>query len=187
LSRQELARLFECAKEGKPRVVLMTAYGLGLRVSELCRLRVADVDGHADRMCVRVVQGKGAKDRYVPLPPDVRKILRDWWRRGHPSEWLFVAQSDPTRPLQEDSALRWYHAARSAAGITKSGGIHSLRHCYATHLLEAGVDIHSVCHWLGHRHIATTMRYLHVARPDAPDGIRRAPLELLRALYPAAQ
>jgi site-specific recombinase XerD len=182
LSREELARLFACAAEGKPRTALMTAYGLGLRVGELCRLRVADVDGHADRMCVRVVQGKGAKDRYVPLPEDVRELLRSWWRCAHPREWLFAAQTDPGRPLYEDSASRWYHAARSRAGITKHGGIHSLRHCYATHLLEAGVDLHSLSHWLGHRHVATTMRYLHLARPDAPDGIRRAPMELLRSL-----
>ena len=183
LSREELARLFECSAAGKPRTVLMTAYGLGLRVSELCRLRVADVDGHADRMCVRVVQGKGAKDRYVPLPGDVRDLLRAWWNAVHPREWLFAAQSDPGRPLFEDSASRWYHAARSGAGITKRGGIHTLRHCYATHMLEAGVDLHSLSHWLGHRHVGTTMRYLHLARPDAPDGIRRTPLELLRCLH----
>jgi site-specific recombinase XerD len=183
LSREELARLFAAAAEGKPRTVLMTAYGLGLRVGELCRLRVADIDGPADRMCVRIVQGKGAKDRYVPLPEDVRELLRAWWRLAHPRDWLFPAQSDSSRPLLEDSASRWYHAARSRAGIIKQGGIHSLRHCYATHLLEAGVDLHSLSHWLGHRHVATTMRYLHLARPDAPDGIRRAPMELLRGLH----
>lgn len=182
LSREELARLFACAGEGKPRTVLMTAYGLGLRVSELCHLRVADIDGHADRMCVRVVQGKGGKDRYVPLPNDVRELLRAWWRCAHPQEWLFAGQTDPSKPLCEDSASRWYHAARSQAGITKRGGIHTLRHCYATHLLEAGVDLHSLSRWLGHRHVGTTMRYLHMARPDAPDGIRRAPMELLRAV-----
>lgn len=186
LSREELARLFACAGEGKPRIVLMTAYGLGLRVSELCHLRVKDVDGHADRMCVRVVQGKGAKDRYVPMPQDVRDLLRAWWRSARPREWLFAAQSDPGSPLYEDSASRWYHAARSGAGIVKQGGIHTLRHCYATHLLEAGVDLHSLSHWLGHRHVGTTMRYLHLARPDAPDGIRRAPLELLRAVQERA-
>lgn len=185
LSREELARLFACAGEGKPRTVLMTAYGLGLRVGELCRLRVADIDGHVDRMCVRVVQGKGAKDRYVPLPQDVCELLRGWWRCARPREWLFAAQTDPARPLYEDSASRWYHAARSRAGIAKQGGIHTLRHCYATHLLEAGVDLHSLSHWLGHRHVTTTMRYLHVARPDAPDGIRRAPMELLRGLQAA--
>lgn len=182
LSREELQRLFACAAEGKPRTVLMTAYGLGLRVSELCRLRVADIDGHADRMCVHVVQGKGAKDRYVPLPPDVHQVLREWWQRTHPREWLFAAQTNAALPLCEDSASRWYHAARAQAGIVKRGGIHSLRHCYATHLLEAGVDLHSLSQWLGHRHVATTMRYLHLARPDAPDGIRRAPLELLRSV-----
>jgi site-specific recombinase XerD len=182
LSRKELARLFECAGEGKPRAVLMTAYGLGLRVGELCRLRVCDVDGHADRMCVRIVQGKGAKDRYVPLPPDVLQLLRGWWRCARPVEWMFCAQSEPAKPLCEDSASRWYHAARTRAGIHKRGGIHTLRHCYATHLLEAGVDLHSLSQWLGHRHVSTTMRYLHLARPDAPDGIRLAPLELLRGV-----
>lgn len=182
LSRAELAQLFACAGGDKPRTVLMTAYGLGLRLGELCRLRVQDIDSHADRMCVRIEQGKGAKDRYVPLPPDVHRLLRDWWKHAHPTDWLFCAQSEPSRPLNEDSASRWYHAARSRAGIGKRGGIHSLRHCYATHLLEAGVDLHSLSQWLGHRHIGTTMRYLHLARPDAPDGMRRAPLELLRAL-----
>jgi integrase/recombinase XerD len=182
LSREELARLFSCAGEGKPRIVLMTAYGLGLRVSELCRLRVRDVDGHADRMCVRIVQGKGAKDRYVPLPADVQLLLRGWWKRTHPHEWLFCAQSEPGQPLVEDSASRWYHAARTRAGILKRGGIHTLRHCYATHLLEAGVDLYSLSQWLGHRHVSTTQRYLHLARPDAPDGIRAAPLELLRCV-----
>lgn len=184
LSREELAQLFVCAGDGKPRTVLMTAYGLGLRLGELCRLRVEDVDGHADRMCVRIEQGKGHKDRYVPLPADVHQLLRSWWKRAHPRGWLFCAQTEPSRPLNEDSASRWYHAARSAAGITKRGGIHSLRHCYATHLLEGGVDLHSLSQWLGHRHIGTTMRYLHLARPDAPEGMRRAPLELLHAVRP---
>jgi site-specific recombinase XerD len=182
LSREELARLFACAPQGKPRTVLMAGYGLGLRLGELCRLRVADIDGHADRMCVRIVQGKGGKDRYVPLPQDVRELLRQWWRQARPHKWLFASQTDPRRPLCDESAQRWYHAARSRAGITKQGGIHTLRHCYATHLLEAGVDLHSLSQWLGHRHVATTMRYLHLARPDAPDGIRRAPMELLHQL-----
>lgn len=182
LSREELARLFDCARAGKPRTVLMTAYGLGLRVGELCRLRVADIDGHADRMCVRVVQGKGAKDRYVPLAPDLLQVLRAWWKLARPRHWLFSAQTDPMLPLNVNSASRWYHAARTAAGISKQGGIHALRHCYATHLLEAGVDLPSLAQWLGHRHVSTTMRYVHLARPDAPEGIRAFPLQLLGAL-----
>ena len=152
-------------------------------MSELCQLRVGDIDGHADRMCVRVVQGKGAKDRYVPLPADVLQLLRAWWRLGHPRA-LAVSGAKRCRPS------RWTWTAPSAgtarpapiAGITKQGGIHTLRHCYATHLLEAGVDLHSLSQWLGHRHVSTTMRYLHLARPDAPDGARRLPLALLTAL-----
>lgn len=82
---------------------------------------------------------------------------------------------------------RWYYAACTRAGITKHGGIHTLRHCYATHLLEAGVDLHSLSQWLGHRHVNTTARYLHLARPDAPDGVRREPLALLSALDATAR
>lgn len=182
LSRAELARLFASAPAGKPRTVLMTAYALGLRVSELCQLRVRDIDGSADRMLVHIVQGKGAKDRYVPLPADALHLLRCWWTLARPREWLFCAQSNPQLPLYEDSASRWFYAARANAGICKSGGIHTLRHCYATHLLESGVDLHTLSKWLGHRHVGTTMRYLHLARPDAPDGMQATPLQLLNAL-----
>lgn len=182
LARAELVRLFNCAGEGKPRAVLMTAYGLGLRVSELCHLRPTDIDSHPDRMCVRIVLGKGGKDRYVPLPPDVLEVLRNWLKLTHSREWVFCAQHDVTKPLFEDTAWRWYHAARVRAGITKRGGIHALRHCYATHMLESGVDLPTLSAWLGHNHVSTTMRYLHLARPDCPDGMRRGPLGLLTAL-----
>lgn len=184
LSREELARLFAATRHAKARTFLMLAYGSGLRLTELCRLRVADIDSHADRMCIRVVQGKGAKDRYVPLAADVLQLLRAWWHIAHPSQWLFHAGQDPAQPLHAQSAQRWYRAAWADAGITKQGGIHTLRHCYATHLLEAGVDLYSLQQWLGHRHVSTTMRYLHLARPDAPDGAKREPLALLGALPP---
>ncbi len=184
LSREELARLFASASHLKPRTFLMLAYGTGLRLSELCRLRVSDIDSHTDRMCLRVQQGKGAKDRYVPLAEDVLQRLRDWWRIERPAMWLFSAARDASRPLGAQSAQRWYYAACARAGITKSGGIHTLRHCYATHLLEAGVDLHSLQQWLGHNHVSTTTRYLHLARPDSPDGARRQPLALLGALPP---
>ncbi len=181
LSREELARLFAMACHRKSRTLLMLGYGTGLRLSELCRLRVADIDSHADRMCIRVDQGKGGKDRYVPLAPDVLELLRTWWHSEHPRGWLFTGRDD-ARALDGGSAQRWYHRARAAAGITKAGGIHTLRHCYATHLLEAGVDLHSLSQWLGHNHVSTTTRYLHLARPDVPDGARRNPLQLLGAL-----
>jgi integrase/recombinase XerD len=184
LSREEIARLFAVTTRLGPRTFLMLAYGTGLRLSELLHLRVADIDSHADRMCIRVVQGKGGKDRYVPLPEDVLQLLRSWWHSAHPRLWLFPGHGDGSQPINDATAQKWYQGARSRAGITKRGGIHTLRHCYATHLLEAGVDLHSLSQWLGHRHVSTTSRYLHLARPDLPDGARREPLKLLAALPP---
>ncbi len=185
LSREEIARLLACARHLKARTALSCAYALGLRVSELCALRLEHIDTAADRMCVRVVQGKGAKDRYVPLPADLLSEIRHYRRLLKPRGWLFPAAAAAERPLHSEQAQRWYWHARDAAGITKAGGIHLLRHCYATHLLEAGVDLHSISQWLGHRHVNTTARYLHLARPDAPDGARSSPLALLSSLPPA--
>lgn len=182
LSREEIARLFAAACHDKARCFLMLAYGSGLRLSELCSLRVADIDSAADRMCIRVVQGKGAKDRYVPLAADVLALLRRWWRMARPTQWLFTAAHDAGRRLDAKTPQRWYRGAGARAGITKQGGIHGLRHAYATHLLEAGVDLYSLQQWLGHGHISTTTRYLHLVRPDVPDGARREPLNLLGAL-----
>jgi integrase/recombinase XerD len=184
LSREELARLFAAAYHLKSRTFLMVAYGTGLRLSEMCRLRVEHIDSHADRMCIRVEQGKCAKDRYVPLAPDVLELLRAWWRLAHPRGWLFGAARDPAKPMDVKTAQHWYRACRAQAGITKHGGIHALRHAYATHLLEAGYDLYSLQQWLGHAHVSTTTRYLHLRRPDVPDGVRRQPLSLLSALPP---
>lgn len=184
LSREELARLFAMAAHLKSRTFLMLAYGTGLRLSELCRLRAEHIDSDADRMCIRVEQGKGGKDRYVPLSEDVLQLLRTWWRSAHPRPWLFGGLRDPSRPIDTGSAQRWYYLARDAAGITKRGGIHSLRHAYATHLLEAGYDLYSLQQWLGHNHVSTTTRYLHLTRPGVPDGARSEPLALLSALPP---
>lgn len=182
LSRAEIAALLACAPHPKACALLSCAYALGLRVSELCALRPERIDSAADRMCVHVVQGKGARDRYVPLSAEVLQVLRSYWRGERPVTWLFPAQRDASRALDTKSAQRWYYLAREAAGITKQGGIHTLRHCYATHLLEAGVDLHCLSQWLGHGYLSTTARYLHLARPDVPDGARRTPLALLAAL-----
>ena len=186
LSREELVRLFAATTQLKARTFLMLAYSTGLRLSELCHLRVSDIDSAADRMCIRVEQGKGGKDRYVPLDEDSLQLLRVWWRSAHPRLWLFCGAGDGSQPISDGAAQKWYHAARSLAGITKRGGIHTLRHCYATHMLEAGADLHSLSQWLGHRHVSTTSRYLHLARPDLPDGARRNPLALLSGLPPIA-
>ena len=127
LSREEIARLFAVAGHTQSRTFLMIAYGTGLRVSELCRLRVEDIDSHTDRMCVRVVQGKGAKDRYVPLSEGVLEILRRWWQLARPRGWLFVGEAGSDRPVAAQNPQRWYRAACAQAGITKYGGIHALR------------------------------------------------------------
>lgn len=185
LSRDELARLFEAACHIKARTFLSLAYATGLRLSELAHLRREHIDSAADRMCIRVEQGKGGKDRYVPLAADALQALRAWWPWARPGPWLFTGARDAAQPLDIEVAQRWYRAACAHAGITKRGGIHTLRHCWATHLLEAGVDLYSLQQWLGHRHVSTTMRYLHLARPDAPDGLKRQPLCLLSALPPA--
>jgi site-specific recombinase XerD len=113
----------------------------------------------------------------------VLELLRQWWRADHPRDWLFTS-TDGSRPLNGELPQRWYRAACAHAGITKQGGLHSLRHAYATHLLEAGYDLHSLQKWLGHSHISTTTRYLHLVQPDVPDGARHTPMELLRALPP---
>jgi integrase/recombinase XerD len=182
LSRAEIAALLACAPHPKACALLSCAYALGLRVSELCALRPERIDSAPDRMCVHVVQGKGARDRYVPLSDELLQVLRSYWRAERPLNWLFPAQRDANRALDTKSAQRWYYLARDAAGITKQGGIHTLRHCYATHLLEAGVDLHCLSQWLGHGYLSTTARYLHLARPEVPDGARRTPLALLGAL-----
>lgn len=180
LSREELARLFEAAANLRTRTLLMTAYAAGLRVSEVCALRVADIDSAPDRMCIRVVAGKGGKDRYTLLSPSLLEALRVYWRICKPRDWLFPRTTDAARPFDVSSAQRAYYRARDRAGITKTGGIHTLRHAFATHLLEAGVDLATLAKLLGHGHLLTTQRYLHLARPGSIP--HDSPLDLLRRL-----
>ena len=184
LSRHEVASLLaSCAGQPRAYALLVCAYGLGLRASELCALRAEDIDSHADRMCVRIRQGKGAKDRYVPLSQGLLQALRTYWRNSgpRPRHWLFPVRPDRDEPVALDAVQRCYHGARKRAGITKAGGVHSLRHCYATHLLESGVDLHCISQWLGHGDVSTTARYLHLAQPGV-SGARMQPLQLLESL-----
>ena len=182
LARAEVAALRSCAPDLRAHVLLSCAYALGLRVSELCALRAEHIDSATDRMCVHVVQGKGGRDRYVPLADDLRALLRRYWQTCRPRQWLFGPRAGQPRALHVQRAQRWYGRARDAAGITKVGGIHSLRHCCASHLLEAGGDLYSLQQWLGHNHVSTTTRCLHLAQPDLPDAARRTPLALLAGL-----
>jgi site-specific recombinase XerD len=175
LSREEIERLFAAATLLKHRMVLMTAYAAGLRVSELCALKVTDID--SDRMTIRVEQGKGAKDRYTLLSPRLLKELRHYWQAQRPKSWLFPAARDADRALSAHAAQRMFYTARDRAKITKRCGIHGLRHAFATHLLEGGTDVHTIQRLMGHTDIHTTMRYFHVARQNIVATL--SPLELL--------
>lgn len=161
LSREEVCRLILATKNIKHRALLLTAYGAGLRVSELVRLTPQHIESSADRMMIRVEQGKGRKDRYTVLFDWVLEELRDYWRAYRPVTWIFPG-ADPRRPLSVTAAQQIYRHAKEAAGITHGRGIHTLRHCFASHLLEAGVDIYTVKHLLGHVALSTTTGYLHV-------------------------
>ena len=180
LNHDELVRLFSVTTNLKHRALLMTAYAAGLRASELGRLKISDID--SQRMCLRVDQGKGNKDRYVPLSPRLLEELREYWRRVRPEHWLFPNQR-LGRPLSRDTAWRIYKAAKEKAGIAKPGGVHTLRHCYATGLLEAGVELHIIQRRLGHSSIRSTMRYLHLARDKT--SATPSPLDLLEFPRPA--
>ncbi len=174
LSRAEVAALLDAPMSLKARAFLSTAYASGLRLSELCQLRGCDIDSAPDRMCIRVVQGKGGQDRYALLRPELLELLRQYWRSCRSpalgSDWLFPSRSNPARCMDRASGQRYYYLARDAAGITKLGGLHTLRHCLATHLLEAGVDLNSISKLLGHAQLSTTSRYLRMARPGHSAG-----------------
>ena len=185
LAREEIARLFACCAHPVYRMALQTIYATGLRVSEVCCLRVSDIDSAADRMCVRVVAGKGAADRYSILSPSLLALLRLYCQtyrpQRTPGKWLF-ANATGERGVGIESLQRAYQAARHCAGITKSGGTHTLRHGFATHLLEGGVDLYTISRLLGHGHISTTARYLHLISPQFRPPKDVDPLDLLAGL-----
>ncbi len=181
LSHEELVRLFTVTTNRKHRALLMTTYAAGLRASEVTRLRVTDID--SARRCIRIDQGKGRKDRYVPLAPRLLAQLRDYWREQRPPQWLFPGTLID-RPMSRDGAWHIYVKARDKAGITKSGGLHLLRHCFATHLLEAGTELVVIQRLMGHTSIRSTLRYLHLAQ--AHTAATTSPLELLEFPTPSS-
>ena len=162
LSREEVARLLASTTTVRERALLMATYGGGLRVSEVVRLRVRDID--AERGMLRVEQGKGRKDRYTLLGPRLLAELRHYWQVYRPTPpWLFPQRTHPV-PMDTSTAQKIYYAAKARAGITKAGGIHALRHAFTTHLLEGGTDLATLQRLLGHESVTTTMHYVHVAR-----------------------
>ena len=162
LSREEVARLLTSTTTLRERALLMTTYGGGLRVSEVVRLRVSDID--AQRGMLRVEQGKGRKDRYTLLGPRLLTELRHYWQVYRPVQpWLFP-QRHKAAPMDPTAAQKLYYAAKRRAGITKAGGIHALRHAFATHLLEAGTDLPTLQQRFSPDRVTTTMRSVPVAR-----------------------
>ena len=166
LSCEEVARLIAAAPNLKSQAALSVAYGAGLRASEVISLKVTDID--SERMTLRVEQGKGRKDRYAMLSPILLERLRAWWRLGHaqgkmlPNGWLFPGMTG-TDPLTTRQLNRAIHAAAEAAHIDKRVSMHTLRHSFATHLLEQKVDIRVIQVLLGHKRLETTALYTHVA------------------------
>jgi len=160
LSHDELARLFDATLYPKHRAIFMTLYGAGLRCSEALHLELRDID--SDRMLIHVRHGKGGKDRYTCLSPTLLSQLRSYWRAHRPKKLLFPGRN-PCRPLDPASLRRSFRFARELAEISKPATCHTLRHSFATHLLEAGVQLPIIQRWLGHRGLNTTAIYLHVA------------------------
>jgi integrase/recombinase XerD len=160
LSPEEVARFLEAAPGPKYKAALGAAYGAGLRVSEVASLKVSDID--SKRMLLRIEQGKGRKDRYAMLSPVLLELLRDWWRIARPTAWLFTGQ-DPLQPISTRQLNRACHAAARMAEITKRVSPHTLRHSFATHLLEQNTDIRVIQVLLGHVRLDTTALYTRIA------------------------
>ena len=180
LSRQDVRALFAACTTLRGRTVLMTTYAAGLRVSEVCALQVGDIESAPDRMCIKVRQGKGGQDRYTLLSPRLLELLRLYYRAHRPGSWLFPNKGG-SGPMADQIAQRLYNATCDRAGLKAAAGIHTLRHSFATHLLESGVDLHTIQRLLGHGHISTTMRYLHLAQSHLTRTT--SPLELLDTLH----
>ena len=155
LSPEEVARFLEAAPGVKYKAAFSAAYGAGLRVSEVASLKVSDVD--SKRMMLRIEQGKGRKDRYAMLSPVLLELLRDWWRIARPKAWLFPGR-DPLQPMSTRQLNRACHAAADMAEITKRVSPHTLRHSFATHLLEQNTDIRVIQVLLGHAKVDTIAR-----------------------------
>lgn len=160
LSPEEVVRFLEAAPGVKYKAAFSVAYGAGLRVSEVASLKISDVD--SKRMMLRVEQGKGRKDRHAMLSPVLLELLRDWWRIARPTAWLFPGR-DPLQPMTTRQLNRACHAAAQMAEITKPVSPHTLRHSFATHLLEQNTDIRVIQVLLGHAKLDTTALYTHIA------------------------
>jgi site-specific recombinase XerD len=169
LSCAEVRRLLALVRLPRYKVCLTTIYSCGLRLQEGTQLQIADID--SARMMIHVRQGKGAKDRYVPLPERTLELLRQYWKQHRNPVLLFPAEgrhhiklSLSTKPISKDSVQAAFHAALKQSGNHKAASVHTLRHSWATHLLEAGVNLRLIQEWLGHSSPATTSVYTHLTQ-----------------------
>jgi len=180
LSVEEVTQLIDAASSLKYKAALSISYGAGLRASEVTHLRISDID--KERKVIRVEHGKGGQDRHALLSPSLLKVLRAWYRFGisqnrlMPNGWLFPGQN-PVNPMSARQLNRVFHAALDDTDIEKKVTLHSLRHAFATHLLESGVDIRVIQVLLGHKKLTTTARYSHVASKTLREV--KGPLEYL--------
>lgn len=174
LTFDEVARFLDACENPKYLTIFVCAYAGGLRVSEVVKLQVRDID--SQRMVLHIRQGKGWRDRYVPLSPRLLEALRAHWRRYKPADWLFAGQPK-TQPITAGSVIRYCRQVSATAGLGKRVTMHSLRHSYATHLLEAGTDLRSIQLLLGHRNLKTTAIYTHVSSQRL--AATPSPLDLL--------
>ncbi len=174
LSQKEVARLLQAPVNLKHRALLTIVYSSGLRVSEAVSLRPRHIE--SDRMMLRVEQGKGRKDRYTVLSQNCLELLREYWRKYQPGEWLFFGR-DKKLPMAIGTAQRVYYQAKEKAQITKGRGIHTLRHCFASHSLDAGTEMYVIKRWMGHSSMRTTYKYIHLS-PDYLSKVT-SPLDLL--------
>jgi site-specific recombinase XerD len=163
LDREEVEAVFSVTRNVKHRAILMLIYSSGLRVSEAARLKVSDID--SKRMVLRIRRSKGKKDRYSILSHVALEALREYWREYRPKDWLFPSRF-PGKPLTERAIQRVFKKAKTLVGIKKPVSINTLRHTFATHLLEAGTDLHHIQLLLGHKSPKTTTIYLHVSRKE---------------------
>ena len=164
LNRQEVEALFAACKNQKRKIAMMLGYGAGVRNSEVRNLRCSDID--SQRMVIHIKLGKGAKDRVVGLSEQLLPDLKTYWLqyKPDPKSWLFPSKWNGNNPITSTTLARWYRDALDKSGIIKSGTcFHTLRHCFATHLLEAGKDLREIQFLMGHTSLSSTMVYLHVS------------------------
>jgi site-specific recombinase XerD len=182
LSSEEVARLLNAAPGLKYKAALSVAYGAGLRASEVVSLKIGDID--SERMVIRVEQGKGRKDRYVMLSPHLLALLRAWWKAARPQGWLFPGR-DPAQPMTTRQLNRACHAAAQVAEIDKRVSLHTLRHSFATHLLEQNIDVRVIQVLLGHAKLDTTALYTRVATKTISQVM--SPLEHIAGRFKPAE